>query len=984
MTDFGKRKRTKIGFWNVRTMLEASKFAQIVREFQNYKLEILGLSEIRWSDSGETKAASGETLIYSCKPATENRRSGVGFLISPQTRKGLMEWTPVSDRIITARFKTFARNITIVQTYAPTNQATTEEKEEFYLQLSTTLDKIRKGDIKIVMGDLNAKVGSNNSNFEHVMGRHGLGEMNENGELFTDLCSNHDLVIGGTIFPHKQIHKETWCSPDGRTANQIDHLAISRKWRRSLLNVRSYRGADVYSDHHLVIGTIQLKVAKIKDKSTIIKRTVDPKKLKNPHNYSKFRSKLHELLPSSTALVENSEVKWNKVLNAYKEAGEQYLAREKEARSEWISDKTWEFIKERKEQKSKVNSVTDKEKLQLMNSYHSLGKKVKKSARADRRKWMENLADQAQKASASGNVGETYRLAKQMSTRKFNVNRPLRDKLGNLISSEGAQMNRWTEHFHSVLNHQNTVQQSDSILFKAPKINPSKFNTIKPNATELKEAIKHLKSGKATGPDNLSPELLTADIESAVDHLLPIIQDIWSMEIIPAKWKEGLIVKIPKKGDLSDCGNWRGITLLNTVNKILAFIISTRLSEVLDPAFRKEQAGFRPGRSCTNQINTLRIIIEQSAEFQSPLYLLFIDFEKAFDSVNREFMWKVLDLYGVPGKLLNLVKELYRDCECKVIHCGKTGDGIPLQQGVRQGCILSSLLFITVLDCIMLTVNAKPRGIKWTMHSWLEDLDFADDICLLSHKMSDMIEKTNHLIELSKIAGMKINVSKTKLMKIGNSKETLQIYGTNVEEVNIFQYLGSQITKDGGAQTDVTCRIKKARQAFGMLNNIWKSSQISRSLKLKIYKSNVKSVLLYGCETWKTTNKIINDLQVFQNKCLRRILKIWWPNKISNESLWRITEMPKIEYEICRRKWGWIGHVLRMEVSEIPRHAMDWNPPGNRKAGRPKTTWRRTILEEAKTQKMEWKEVKTLARNRVRWRLFVDALCSSMELKEHK
>ena len=190
---------------------------------------------------------------------------------------------------------------------------------------------------------------------------------------------------------------------------------------------------------------------------------------------------------------------------------------------------------------------------------------------------------------------------------------------------------------------------------------------------EIKEAIKHMKNGKAAGPDNLTPELLKADITTAVDHLLPIIQDIWELEKIPTQWKEGLIVKIPKKGDLSVCGNWRGITLLNTINKIVAFILSTRINKVLDQAFRKEQAGFRPGRSCTNQINTLRIIIEQSVEMQSPLYLLFIDYEKAFDSVNREFMWKVLEMYSVPSKLLNLVKELYNECECKVIHCGKTG-----------------------------------------------------------------------------------------------------------------------------------------------------------------------------------------------------------------------------------------------------------------------------------------------------------------------
>ena len=92
--------------------------------------------------------------------------------------------------------------------------------------------------------------------------------------------------------------------------------------------------------------------------------------------------------------------------------------------------------------------------------------------------------------------------------------------------------------------------------------------------------------------------------------------------------------------------------------------------------------------------------------------------------------------------------------------------------------------------------------------------------------------------------------------------------------------------------------------------------------------------------------------------------------------VWRVTGTLKIAIEVRRRKWGWIGHVLGMEASEIPGHAMDWNPPGNRKVGRPKTTWRRTILEEATKQNQGWKEIKALAKNTVRWRLFVDALCS--------
>ena len=105
----------------------------------------------------------------------------------------------------------------------------------------------------LIMGDLNAKVGDHDDNKgrERVMSKHGCGTRNDNGERLVDFCLNNNCTIGGTIFPHKNIHKFTWKSPDGRTTNQIDHVTVNNKWRRSLLNVRVYKGADVNSDHYL-------------------------------------------------------------------------------------------------------------------------------------------------------------------------------------------------------------------------------------------------------------------------------------------------------------------------------------------------------------------------------------------------------------------------------------------------------------------------------------------------------------------------------------------------------------------------------------------------------------------------------------------------------------------------------------------------------------------------------------------------------------
>ena len=117
-------------------------------------------------------------------------------------------------------------------------------------------------DITIVMGDFNAKIGEDNTDYEEVMGRHGLGVMSDNVERFTDFCALNGLVIGGSIFPHNRIHKVTWVSPDNSTENQIDHICINKKFRRSLQDVRVRRGADVASDHHLVITRVKLKLKK--------------------------------------------------------------------------------------------------------------------------------------------------------------------------------------------------------------------------------------------------------------------------------------------------------------------------------------------------------------------------------------------------------------------------------------------------------------------------------------------------------------------------------------------------------------------------------------------------------------------------------------------------------------------------------------------------------------------------------------------------
>ncbi|KAK2701470.1 hypothetical protein QYM36_019877 [Artemia franciscana] len=172
----------------------------------------------------------------------------------------MLKWTPVNERIIYTRFWSAHGKLSIVACYAPTNEADEIEKDNFYETLQSVVAEILRHDIICVGGDLNTKVGSCHNYCPEVMGQHGISDMNENGALLVDVALNNDLVIGGKLFQHKTIDKYTWTSPDGRTCNQIDPLLCSRKWRKSLLNVRGYRGTNIQSDHSLMVAKIFLKI----------------------------------------------------------------------------------------------------------------------------------------------------------------------------------------------------------------------------------------------------------------------------------------------------------------------------------------------------------------------------------------------------------------------------------------------------------------------------------------------------------------------------------------------------------------------------------------------------------------------------------------------------------------------------------------------------------------------------------------------------
>ena len=194
------------------------------------------------------------------------------------------------------------------------------------------MDSVHKHDILLVIGDLNAKVGEDNEGYDNIIGSHGVGERNDNGERLVDFCRLNNLVVTGTIFPHKLIHKQTWTFPGGKTKNQIDHVLVSRQHWTSEMDTRAMRGDDIASDHQIVQSKIKLKL-KRKQKNKAIRMKFNIIKLQQPAIIAQFSLKLrnkYDILQNYDETDdEEVEKQWQDFEDAYKETAQEVLVYKK-------------------------------------------------------------------------------------------------------------------------------------------------------------------------------------------------------------------------------------------------------------------------------------------------------------------------------------------------------------------------------------------------------------------------------------------------------------------------------------------------------------------------------------------------------------------------------------------------------------------------------------------------------------------------------
>ena len=221
-TSCNNRDNLRIGTWNVRTMYQAGKFENVKAEMNRCHIDVLGISEVRWLQSGKI-ISDDITMVYS--GSISNHEYGVGILLNKKIAASLMGYYAISERVILVKLNGHPFNIAIIQVYAPTASSTEEQIEQFYNDLDKAKEQCKSQEVLIVMGDMNAKIGHGTD--ESAVGPHGLGQRNERGDKFAEWCEQHDQV--NTWYKKHPRHLWTWRNPAGTAKNQIDYITIRKQ-----------------------------------------------------------------------------------------------------------------------------------------------------------------------------------------------------------------------------------------------------------------------------------------------------------------------------------------------------------------------------------------------------------------------------------------------------------------------------------------------------------------------------------------------------------------------------------------------------------------------------------------------------------------------------------------------------------------------------------------------------------------------------------
>ncbi|PIK46507.1 endonuclease-reverse transcriptase [Apostichopus japonicus] len=328
----------------------------------------------------------------------------------------------------------------------------------------------------------------------------------------------------------------------------------------------------------------------------------------------------------------------------------------------------------------------------------------------------------------------------------------------------------------------------------------------------------------------------------------------------------------------------------------------------------------------SDHLHTLSQVIEKAKEYRFNLCLGFIDYVKAFDSLDHQSLLHALEDQITDKKYIRLVKAIYRDSSARIHLEGDKTNIFKILKGVRQGDPISPKLFTAALENAFRNLDWQSKGIA-VDGEHLTHLRFADDILLLSHQPQELQAMMQELARESRKAGLNMDIKKTKVMmgdRIRGHQITVQ--GIEIELVDSYIYLGKRISLNNETPGEVNRRIQLAWVKFGKLSFIFRDQDLPTSLKKQVFNQCIIPVLSYGAETWTTTTKLEKKLRVTESAMERIMIGVTRRDRVTNQNLREKTNVQDIIKEIKVKKWRWAGHLARQHDNRWTKKITNWTP----------------------------------------------------------
>eukprot|EP00752_Nemacystus_decipiens_P005558 g5029.t1 len=559
------------------------------------------------------------------------------------------------------------------------------------------------------------------------------------------------------------------------------------------------------------------------------------------------------------------------------------------------------------------------------------------------------------------------------------------DETGVLLRNKDAILKRWRRFFDTLLNSKSSTLNPDVVeqVAQRPTTRATRRLAAVPDLEEVEAATKGLGNWKAVGPDLLAAELLKVDGDDEPivrERLRAIFVEVWNGGEMPQKWKDATIKVLYKKGDRSNCNNFRGISLLSHVGKVLAKTITNRLTAFCEAndILPEEQCGFRPGRSTVCMLFVVRRLQELGRRRRIPLYMCFIDLQKAYDSVDRELLWKVLARAGIPAEMIAVIRKFHVGMRARVrMDDGELSDWFPVTQGLRQGCSMSpplfNVFFAAPLEVIITRFNQDEVIMRDLVYLQEEDgggggtqLDrvwravwgmlYADDAGVVSKSAEGLGRMMTIIVEVFREFGLTVSERKTLtlVMRVKEKQPPplppppliIEAAGQRYAQTTEFRYLGGLVNEHGDLTREINHRSKVAWACFKR----YKTELFDRpgapfGLKARLLKAEAMEALLYGCVTWSPRRDHYRLLRTTHHQLLMRVIghrrKRGTHRQLSYAQALKRAGCQSVEATIRQRRLLFAGAVARQPDKRLPKRLMFGELTGGEKPGKgsPEQNW---------------------------------------------